>query len=193
MVDTRTAFSAPQGRSSQVAGSFRLARDWELTLTTRRINAFPELDRDLRFIPLGVDEPRHLSVDQVRRYNDAGHLFPIDIFSPTEIAEIRAYIDDLLPRTLAAGWDNYQVVNWHKHCGGIWDIVTDSRIIDVVSDLLGDTVVLRHRRHRPLGQPPPPRRRTHPHPRQRLLGGPRQRRIPQPITPMLPRPSGASH
>ena len=48
------------------------------------------------------------------------------------------------PRALAAGWDNYQVVNWHKHCRGIWDIVTDSRIIDVVADLLGDTVILRH-------------------------------------------------
>ena len=48
------------------------------------------------------------------------------------------------PRALAAGWDNYQVVNWHKHCRGIWGIVTDSRIIDIVADLLGDTVVLRH-------------------------------------------------
>ena len=39
------------------------------------------------------------------------------------------------------------MVNWHKHCRGIWGIwgiVTDSRIIDVVADLLGDTVVLRH-------------------------------------------------
>ena len=102
------------------------------------------LDRDLRFIPLGVDDPQVLTPAQIRRYNEAGHLFPIDIFSPAEIAEIRAYIDNLLPRALAAGWDNYQVVNWHKHCRGIWDIVTDSRIIDVVSDLLGDTVVLRH-------------------------------------------------
>ena len=85
-----------------------------------------------------------LTPGQIRRYNEAGHLFPVDIFSPGEIAEIRGYIDYLLPRALAAGWDNYQVVNWHKHCRGIWDIVTDSRIIDVVSDLLGDTVVLRH-------------------------------------------------
>ena len=109
-----------------------------------RTDAFPELDRDLRFIPLGVDEPLVLTPEQIRRYNEAGHLFPIDIFSPGEIAEIRAYIDNLLPRAVAAGWDNYQVVNWHKHCRGIWDIVTDRRIIDVVSDLLGDTVVLRH-------------------------------------------------
>ncbi len=70
---------------------------------TQRTNAFPELDRDLQFIPLGVDDPRVLTPTQVRRYNEADHLFLIDIFSPAEIAEIRAYIDDLLPRALAAG------------------------------------------------------------------------------------------
>ena len=90
---------------------------------THHTNALPELDRDLRFIPLGVEESRVLTPGQIRRYNDNGHLFPIDIFSPAEIAEIRAYIDDLLPRALTAGWDNYQVVNWHKNCRGIWDIV----------------------------------------------------------------------
>ena len=91
---------------------------------TNYTNAFPDLDRDLRFIPLGVEEPRGLTPTQIRRYNEGGHLFPIDIFSPAEIAEIRAFIDDLLARALAAGWDNYQVVDWHKHCRGIWDIVT---------------------------------------------------------------------
>ena len=111
---------------------------------TQRTNAFPELDRDLRFISLGVEEPQVLTPEQICRYNDRGHLFPIDIFSPTEIAEIRAYIDDLVPTALEAGWSNYQVINGHKHCPGIGDIVTDSRIIDVVADLLGDTVILRH-------------------------------------------------
>ena len=47
---------------------------------------------------------------------------------------------------MAAGWSNYDVVNWHKTCRGIWDIVTEPRTIDVVADLLGDTVVLRHSR-----------------------------------------------
>ena len=107
-------------------------------------NAFPELQRDLRFIPLGVDDPQVLTPTQISRYNDRGHLFPIGIFSPAEIAEIRAYIDDLLPKAMAAGWSNYDVVNWHKTCRGIWDIATEPRIIDVVADLLGDTVVLRH-------------------------------------------------
>ncbi|GEM_PF-3153153 len=63
---------------------------------TQHTNAFPELECDLRFIPLEVNEPRELTPTQIRRYNEAGHLFPIDIFLPTEIAEIRAYIDDLL-------------------------------------------------------------------------------------------------
>ena len=111
---------------------------------TQHTNAFPDLDRDLRFIPLGVEEPRVLTPGQIRRYNEAGHLFPIDIFSPTEMAEIWAYIDDLIPKALAAGWGNYDVVNWHKTCRGIWDIITEPRTIDVVADLLGDTVVLRH-------------------------------------------------
>ena len=56
----------------------------------QRTNAFPELDRDLRFILLGVEELRVLTPEQIRRYNDKGHLFPIGIFSPAEIAEIRA-------------------------------------------------------------------------------------------------------
>ena len=73
---------------------------------TQRTNAFPDLDRDLRFIPLGVEEPQTLTPGQVRRYNDKGHLFPIDIFSPTEIAEIRAYIDDVYAYD---GWNAHSV------------------------------------------------------------------------------------
>ena len=107
-------------------------------------NAFPELQRDLRFVPLGVDDPQVLTPEQIDRYNADGFLFPIDIFSAAEMAEIRAYIDDLVPKALAAGWGNYDVVNWHKHCRGIWDLITEPRIINVVADLLGDSVVLRH-------------------------------------------------
>lgn len=40
-------------------------------------------------MPLGVEEPRSLTPAQLHRYNKVGHLFPIDIVSLTEIAEIR--------------------------------------------------------------------------------------------------------
>lgn len=111
---------------------------------TERSDAFPELERDLRFFPLGVEEPRHLSGEQVRQYNERGYVFPIDIFSASEIEAIRAYFDELLPQALAAGWNSYELTNWHKHCRGVWDIVTDSRIVDVMEDMLGETVILRH-------------------------------------------------
>ncbi len=111
---------------------------------TQRTNAYPDLERDLRFYPLGVDNPRHLSAEQIQQYNDKGYVVPIDIFSQSEIEQIRSYFDELLPKAMEAGWNNYEVTNWHKHCQGVWDIVTDSRIIDVMEDMLGETVILRH-------------------------------------------------
>lgn len=111
---------------------------------TQRSNAYPELDRDLRFFPLGVDQPAHLTSEQVEQYNERGYVFPVDIFTQSEIESIRSYFDELLPKALEAGWNSYELTNWHKHCQGVWDIVTDSRIIDVMEDMLGETVILRH-------------------------------------------------
>ena len=111
---------------------------------TQRSNAYPELERDLRFFPLGVDQPAHLTSSQVEQYNEKGYVFPVDIFSQSEIESIRSYFDELLPKALEAGWNSYELTNWHKHCQGVWDIVTDSRIIDVMEDMLGETVILRH-------------------------------------------------
>lgn len=111
---------------------------------TQRSNAYPELERDLRFFPLGVDQPAHLTSNQVEQYNEKGYVFPVDIFSQSEIESIRSYFDELLPKALEAGWNSYELTNWHKHCRGVWDIVTDSRIIDVMEDMLGETVILRH-------------------------------------------------
>ena len=109
-----------------------------------RTDAYPELDRDLRFIRLGVDRPSCLSAEQIEHYNERGYIYPIDVFSTAEIEEIRRYFDDLLDKALAAGWNSYELTNWHKHCRGVWDLVTNDRILDIISDLLGETVILRH-------------------------------------------------
>lgn len=109
-----------------------------------RRNAFPELDRELQFFPLGVESPQYLSTAQIAHYNARGYITPIDVFSDAEISTIRSYFDELLPKALAAGWNSYEIVNWHKHCRGVWDIVTQPRILDLVQDLLGDTLILRH-------------------------------------------------
>lgn len=70
-------------------------------------NAFPELERELDFIPLGVDKPKVLTRAQIEHYNEFGYVAPISVFSEAEVAEIRAYFDDLLPRAMHAGWGQY--------------------------------------------------------------------------------------
>jgi ectoine hydroxylase-related dioxygenase (phytanoyl-CoA dioxygenase family) len=63
------------------------------------------------------------------------------IFSPAEIADIRAYFDDLLARTLAAGGDSYSISTAHLRHGRVYDLLTDTRIVAHVADLLGEDVI----------------------------------------------------
>ena len=114
-----------------------------MTATTRT-NAYPDLERDLRFIPLGADGPKVLAREDIDRYNAQGFLFPFDVFDAREIGRIRAYFDDLLARALDAGWDSYEMTNWHKTCRGVWDLVAHPRLVAFASDLLGETVICRH-------------------------------------------------
>ena len=108
------------------------------------IDAYPDLRRDLKFFPLGVDAPSHLSKAQIDHYNAKGYIAPVSVFDDDEIKAIRSYFDELLPKALAAGWNSYEIVNWHKFCRGVWDIVTQPKILDYVQDLVGETVILRH-------------------------------------------------
>lgn len=109
---------------------------------TTQTDAFPELDRIKSFFPLGVAEPSLLSVEQIQQFNEKGYIFPLDVFTPAEIAAHRAYFDDLLKKAFAMGWDSYGINGWHKHCAGVYDLVTEPRILDYVQDLLGEDLVL---------------------------------------------------
>ncbi len=75
------------------------------------------------------------------RYNQDGYIAPVRIFSDTEIASIRSYFDDLLNRVMQSGGDSYSISSAHLKYGPVYDILTDSRIIDVVADLLGENVI----------------------------------------------------
>ena len=52
---------------------------------TKRTNAYPDLERDLQFYPLGINEPIRLNRSQIDKYNTKGYLFPIKIFNESEI------------------------------------------------------------------------------------------------------------
>ena len=65
-------------------------------------NAFPELDRDLRFYLVENRSPRRLTREQIDQYNEVGFIFPLDVFSDDEARVHREYFDDLMQRAEAA-------------------------------------------------------------------------------------------
>jgi non-haem Fe2+, alpha-ketoglutarate-dependent halogenase len=99
------------------------------------------MERDLRFHPAAVSNPRTLTREQVTAFNRDGYVKGIRIFSEAEIAGIRTYFDDLLARTLAAGGDSYSISTAHLRYGRVYDLLTEPRIVNCVADLLGDNVI----------------------------------------------------
>ena len=99
------------------------------------------LKRDLRFHPSENKSPSKLKLAQIEHYNTHGYIAPLDVFSSQEITGIRNYFDNLLARVVAQGGNSYSISSAHLKYGPVYDILTDSRIVDYVGDLFGDDVV----------------------------------------------------
>jgi hypothetical protein len=99
------------------------------------------VDRDLSFHPCATAAPTVLTPDQVARFNRDGYLKPFRIFTEAEAADLRAYFDRLLARYAAEGKDSYSISTAHLRHGRVWDVLTNPKIVAVVSDLLGPSVV----------------------------------------------------
>lgn len=97
--------------------------------------------RDLSFHPSANPSPRILSQEQVARFNREGYLMPFRLFSQEEIADLRAYFDRLLAKYLAEGKDSYSISSAHLRHGRVWDLLTHPRVVSLVSDLLGPSVI----------------------------------------------------
>ena len=105
------------------------------------IDAIPTMERDLRYFPSTTTEPNKLTLEQIHYFNEKGYVFPIDLFSKEEADANRRYFDSLLKMASDAGLDSYKVESWHTHCAGVYDLVTDDRILDYVEDILGPNLV----------------------------------------------------
>ncbi|MBY0512922.1 MAG: phytanoyl-CoA dioxygenase family protein [Gemmataceae bacterium] len=100
-----------------------------------------DIPRDLTFRPFANPAPKVLTAEDVARFNREGYLKPLRIFSDAEIADIRSYFDRLLARYTAEGKDSYSISSAHLRHGRVWDILTNPRVVAVVSDLIGPSVV----------------------------------------------------
>ena len=99
------------------------------------------LKRNLTFHPANPANAKTLSREQVEGYNTHGFIRPVDVYAPDEIAMIRQYFDRLLENTIASGGNSYSISTAHMKYGGVYDILTNQRIVDCVADLLGEDVV----------------------------------------------------
>ncbi len=97
--------------------------------------------RDLRFHPCANAAPQVLTLEQIARFNRDGYLMPFRFFSAEEIGELRAYFDRLLAKYVAEGKDSYSISSAHLRHGRVWDVLTHPRIVAVVADLLGASVI----------------------------------------------------
>jgi non-heme Fe2+,alpha-ketoglutarate-dependent halogenase len=104
-------------------------------------NELKALERDLSFYPTENSNPSTLTHQQIEHFNEQGYIAPLGIYSASEIAEIRHYFDELLERVKAEGGDSYSISSAHLKYGPVYDILRETRIVDYVSDLLGDDVI----------------------------------------------------
>lgn len=100
-----------------------------------------DLQRDLRFHPRVNAAPKVLTQIEIDRFNREGYLKPFRIAETSEIADIRSYFDHLLVRYAAEGKDSYSISSAHLRHRRVWDLLTNARIVDLVSDLLGPSVI----------------------------------------------------
>jgi hypothetical protein len=100
-----------------------------------------QVERDLSFHPSMNTAPKVLSRDQIERFNREGYLLPLRIFDDAEITALRTYFGLLLAKYTAEGKDSYSISSAHLRHGRVWDVLTNPRIVALVSDLLGPSVV----------------------------------------------------
>lgn len=99
------------------------------------------MQRDLKFYHVENSAPQALSTSQIEHYNTRGFIAPLDVYSPTEIADIRGYFDQLLERVVAEGGNSYSISSAHLKYGPVYDILTNPRIVEYISDLFGENVI----------------------------------------------------
>ena len=99
------------------------------------------IDRQIGFVESIADDPKRLSPRDIERFNRDGYLGPLDAFDSPTAQSTRAYFDELLNRTQAAGGDAYSISSAHLQYGPVWDLLNHPAIVDYVVDLLGPDVV----------------------------------------------------
>ncbi|MBC7820890.1 MAG: phytanoyl-CoA dioxygenase family protein [Planctomycetaceae bacterium] len=100
-----------------------------------------QMQRDLRFYPSQVTAPKVLSRELIAQFNRDGYVKGLRVLDAASTERNRQYFDALLAKVLAAGGDSYSISTAHLKYGYVYDLITNSRIVDCVADILGPNVI----------------------------------------------------
>lgn len=82
---------------------------------------------------------RALSAEQVKKYRDDGVLFPIRVLSDQEVGEFRSALDEL---ESTVGTGVRRIDYSHLFFKWAYDLATHRRLLDVMEDLLGPSLLV---------------------------------------------------
>ncbi|MCJ8331930.1 MAG: phytanoyl-CoA dioxygenase family protein [Lentisphaeria bacterium] len=97
--------------------------------------------RDLRFTDVKTDAPKKISHEQIADYNHNGFISGLAIFSETEARDHLDFFDTLMQENNQNGNDGYAINGYQTACKDLWDICTNSRILDTVEDIIGPDII----------------------------------------------------
>ena len=95
------------------------------------------MEKDFTFYPSVNSSLNRLTTENIEAYNRDGYLNNIPLFDADQVEANRAYFDKLLAFTLAQGKSSYSISGSHVVYGGVYDLVTSPKILDLAEDLLG--------------------------------------------------------
>ena len=99
----------------------------------------PETTPDLIFKQVVPGPLKRLSPLQITHYNQQGFVQPFSAFDDVEIASIRSYFEGLIAEMGEDG--SYGINCYQARLAGLWDIVTEPRILDHVEDIVGPNII----------------------------------------------------
>jgi len=88
-------------------------------------------------------DSKTLTPEQVRSFEADGYLVGPVVGDAAEIDARRAYFRSLIAQMQADDPDRepYALMGYHTRCAGLWDLVHDPRILDLVQALIGPDIV----------------------------------------------------
>lgn len=100
-------------------------------------------NRDLSFLPIENKSPKHLSVEDIKKYNKNGFVSPFNAFNKEDSIEIRKKVDSLFFKlqSYKDGRDSYSINCYQHKSKTIWDIVNADKILNYVEDLIGPNII----------------------------------------------------